>query len=165
MKKTLLRFSTIAIIGLTTVTAFDSCKSGPKDADIETSIAAKTNETPALTATVKDGVATLSGMAKNEEEKTQYEGTVKSIEGVKSVVNNITVAPPAPTAAPVEVATADALTTGVTDATKDFPTVTATVADGVVTLNGELERSKLKQLMERVQSLKPKKVENKLKLK
>lgn len=165
MKKTLLRFSTMAIIGLTTITAFDSCKSGPKDADIETAIVAKTPETPALTATVKDGVATLSGMAKSEEEKTRYEATVTGIEGVKSVVNNITIAPPPPTAAPVETATADALTKGVMDATKDFPTVTATVADGVVTLNGELERSKLKQLMDRVNSLKPKKVENKLKLK
>ena len=69
---------------------------------------------------------------------------------------------PAPTAAPVEVAQDDALTTNVKDATKDFPGVTATVSDGEITLTGNITRSKLPQLMQSLNSLHPKKINNNL---
>ena len=81
---------------------------------------------------------------------------------------NSTVSPDttsANTTAPVEVSTDDALKKGVQDATKDYPTVTATVADGVITLTGSLERSKLQDLMATLHGLNPKGVENKLELK
>ena len=68
------------------------------------------------------------------------------------------------TTAPVEVSPDETLRNGVKDATKDFPTVTATVADGEVTLTGTLERSKLAGLMQSINSLNPKKVNNQLKL-
>ncbi|HEX8459777.1 MAG TPA: BON domain-containing protein [Segetibacter sp.] len=68
-------------------------------------------------------------------------------------------------AAPVEIASDDALTTGVKDATKDFPGVKADVNDGVVTLTGSVERSRLQTLMQSLQSLKPKKVINQLTIK
>ena len=70
----------------------------------------------------------------------------------------------ATTTAPVEVSSDDALRTGVKDATKDYPTVTATVADGEVTLTGKLDRSKLQPLMQSIQNLNPKKVNNQLTL-
>ncbi len=68
------------------------------------------------------------------------------------------------TTAPVEVSSDEALRSGVKDATKDYPTVTATVENGVVTLTGTLERSKLQDLMQSINSLNPKKVNQQLTL-
>jgi hypothetical protein len=86
------------------------------------------------------------------------------MKGVKSVVNNTTVAPP-PAPAPVTIAADDALVKGVADATKDFKDVKATVNDGVITLTGEIKRSDLKTLMQSLNTLKPKKIDNKLVIK
>ncbi len=69
----------------------------------------------------------------------------------------------APTPAPVEVSGDDALRTGIADATKDYPGVTATVNNGEITLTGSLQRSKLPDLMQRLNSLSPKKINNNLK--
>jgi hypothetical protein len=68
----------------------------------------------------------------------------------------------APAPAPVEIAADDALTTGVKDATKDYPGVTATVDNGEVTLTGTVQRARLQNLMQSINSLRPKKVNNKL---
>src|SRR5687768_1576786 len=51
------------------------------------------------------------------------------------------------------------------DATKDFPGVSATVSNGEVTLTGTIERDKLPRLMQSVQALSPKKVNNNLTIK
>src|SRR4051794_21140115 len=64
------------------------------------------------------------------------------------------------TTAPVEVSSDEALRSGVKDATKDYPTVTATVENGEVTLTGKLERNKLQDLMQSINNLNPKKVNN-----
>jgi hypothetical protein len=66
---------------------------------------------------------------------------------------------------PVTVSPDDSLTTGLKDATKDFPGVTTTVNNGEVTLTGTISRDKLPQLMQNVNSLHPKKVNNKLTIK
>ena len=68
----------------------------------------------------------------------------------------------APAPAPVEISADDALTTGLKDATKDYPGVAATVNNGEVTLTGTVQRAKLQNLMQSVQSLRPKKVTNNL---
>jgi osmotically-inducible protein OsmY len=80
----------------------------------------------------------------------------------KDTTNNTTVDTTA--TAPVEVSSDEALRSGVKDATKDYPTVTATVSGGEVTLTGTLDRSKLQPLMQSIQSLNPKKVNNQLTL-
>lgn len=64
--------------------------------------------------------------------------------------------------APVEIANDDQLTNGVKDATKDYPTVTATVNNGEVTLTGTVTRDRLPRLMQSIQGLHPKKVNNNL---
>ncbi|WP_107685818.1 BON domain-containing protein [Niastella populi] len=51
------------------------------------------------------------------------------------------------------------------DAIKDYPNVTATVNNGEVTLTGSIERDQLPKLMQRVQALNPKKVNNNLSIK
>jgi hyperosmotically inducible protein len=143
---------------------FVSC--GPKDADIKTAIDAKISATPDMAganASVTDGVATISGMVKDEAAKAMMEKEIAGIKGVKSVVNNVSVAPPPPPPpAPVVIAADDPLSKAVADAVKDHPTVKADVKDGVVTLTGEIKKDELKKLMPMLQSLKPKKVDNKL---
>ena len=87
----------------------------------------------------------------------------KQKETGNNVDTTVTTAPPTP--APVEIATDDALTTGVKDATKDYPGVNAAVNNGEVTLTGEIQRSKLQGLMQTLNSLKPKKINNQLTIK
>jgi len=102
---------------------FSSC--GVKDSTISEAITTQAQATPelaAITASVQDGVVTLSGVCKDEAAKIACENAVKNIKGVKLVVNNCTVAPP-PAPAPVVITQDDPLTKGVMDATKDFPTV------------------------------------------
>lgn len=143
---------------------FISCK--PKDADIKADIDKAIQSNPdmsGLSADVKEGVVTLTGTCKDNECKTKCATAVQGMKGVKSVIDNITLpAPPPPPAAPVVIAADDPLTKAVADAVKDHPTVKAEVKDGVITLTGEIKKDALKKLMPLLQSLKPKKVDNKL---
>ena len=151
-------------VAIIATTLFVSCS--PKDADIKAAIEEKIKATPAMTgATVEvtDGIATISGEVKDAECKAMSEKQVGGIKGVKSVVNNCTVTPPPPPPpAPVVIAADDPLAKAVSDAIKDFPGVMADVKDGVITLTGDIKKDALKKLMPVLQSLKPKKVDNKL---
>ncbi len=138
--------------------AFVSCK--PKDADVqkkaETSIKANPDAANVMV-TVNDGVATLTGEVKDEATRAAVEDAAKKA-GAKSVVNNTTVyVAPAPI-----IAQDDPLMASVKDATKDYPTVTATVNDGVITLTGSIEKSRLQKLMMALNGLRPKKIDNQL---
>ncbi len=72
---------------------------------------------------------------------------------------------PAAPGGPVTVSPDDDLTTSLKDATKDFSGVTATVNNGEVTLTGEISRDRLPKLMQSVNALHPKKVNNNLTIK
>lgn len=150
-------------VSLATSMLFLGCK--PKDADVQAKITEKFAATPEVTgasATVSDGVATLTGEVSDDAAKTQAETLAKEIKGVKSVVNNLTVTPPPP---PPVVNPDAALEQGVKDATKDFPTVTATVSNGEITLTGSVERANLQKLMQTLNTLKPGKINNQLTIK
>ncbi|MEN2401302.1 BON domain-containing protein [Flavobacterium sp. MC2016-06] len=140
---------------------------GPKDADIQKEITAKVSAFPGVEVTVKDGVATISGLCKDDAFKQNAEDIIKGIKGVKSVVNNCEIAAPEPVAAPAPVViNADSvLTTSVNEVVKTYSGVTAAVSNGVVTLTGEIKKTQLPALIKSVQELKPKKVENKLTIK
>lgn len=145
---------------------FSSC--APKDSAVKENVETKlkaNQPTAAVMVMVNDGVATLSGEVDSDGAKAEAEKLAKDAKGVKSVVNNISVKVPEPPAPPVVVSPDAPLQQAVQDATKDYPTVTATVLDGVITLNGTLTKDKLKQLMMSLNSLKPKKIENKLTVK
>ncbi len=155
LSRLLLLFGAVALISSTT----PGCKSKVKDADVKTAVetALQANpETAGLMVDVKDGVATVSGEAKDEAAKTKAAELVTAVKGVKSVQNNVAVAPPPP---PVQITADDPLTTAVKDATKDFPTVTATVKDGVISVSGELKSDSWKKLKMALDGLKPKKVD------
>jgi hypothetical protein len=84
----------------------------------------------------------------------------------KDANNNVdTTTTIAPTPAPVEISADNNLTTGVKDATKDYPGVNATVNNGEITLTGQIQRSKLPNLMQSLNSLRPKKINNQLTIK
>ncbi|MEQ7800107.1 BON domain-containing protein [Pedobacter sp. ASV1-7] len=149
-----------AIIVLSVMTAtLTGCKNKPKDADLKAAIETLLQTKPSAlgtTVTVDKGVATLTGEVADETAKNDLEKATAGIMGVKSVINNLTITP----AAPVSIALDDPLTAAVKDATKDFPTVSSTVSDGVITLKGEIQKANLQKLMMALQALKPKKVDN-----
>ena len=143
--------------------SFVSCK--PKDADVKASVDKVLVINPDYSnavVTVTDGVATLTGEVKDDATKAALEASVKNVKGVKSVVNNTVV--PAPVVPPV-IAADDPLTAAVKDATKDYPGVMATVKDGVISLTGTIEKSKLVKLMQALNGLNPKSIDNKLTVK
>ena len=159
MKKTRYRLLRVSIfVAMAGIWLF-SCKPKISDQDIETKIQSN-SALSHLAVTVKDGVVTLSGEAKDDADRTNSEAAVKSIEGVKEVVNNTTIAPPPPPpSAPVEIAADDPLTKGIADALKDFPTVKATANDGVITVTGETTAANWKKIKMTLDGLKPKKVD------
>ena len=105
---------------------------GPKDADIAASASQALASVPGATVSVANGVATISGQVADSAARLAAETAVKAVNGVKSVVNNVTVTPPPP----VVISADDSLKTNVAAALKDYPTLTADVKDGVVTLTG-----------------------------
>lgn len=148
-------------IAIMTTVSFVSCS--PKDADIQADIETKLKAMPDMvkgaTVEVKDGVATLSGECKDEMCKAACEKTAKEVKGVKSVVSNFTIAAAPAAVAPVVVTADDPLTKAVADATKDYPGVTASVKDGVVSVTGEITKDKWKKLKMALDGLHPKKVD------
>lgn len=152
-------------VSIAASTLFFSCK--PKDSDVQAKITEKFAATPEVagaSATVADGVATLTGEVSNPNAQSQAESLAKDIKGVKSVVNNLTVTPPPPPPPPA-VNPDSALMQGVTDATKDFPTVKASVNNGEITLTGTIKRADLQKLMQTLNTLKPSKINNQLTIK
>ena len=151
-------------IAIMTTVSLVSCS--PKDADIQAAIETKIKAMPDMvkgaTVEVKDGIATLTGECKDEMCKAECEKAAKEVKGVKSIVSNFTIAaPPAPAVAPapVVITADDPLTQAVADATKDYPGVTASVKDGVVSVTGEITKDKWKKLKMALDGLHPKKVD------
>jgi len=67
--------------------------------------------------------------------------------------------------APVQISSDDSLQNGMKDALKDYPTVNGTVNNGEITLTGDINRDRLTPLMQSLQSLHPKKINNNLTVK
>jgi hyperosmotically inducible protein len=169
MKISLPRLTWLASLMALSMFLFVSCKSTPKDSDLEKAATEKIKAvtgTGSVVASVKDGVVTLTGESMDPTAKSACEDAVKAIPGVKQVVNNVTVAPPPPPAPdPVVISPDDALKNGVNDVLKAYNNVKADVKDGVVTLTGEIKKAELTTLMPLLHALKPKKIDNKLTVK
>lgn len=140
---------------------FTGCK--PKDADVKASVEKALASNPAASGVmvmVTDGVATLSGEVADAAAQASVEATAKGVKGVKSVTNNTTIAA-APAPAPVTITPDDPLMGAVRDAVKDHPTVTATVADGVITVTGTITKAAWDKLKPALDALNPKRVDAK----
>lgn len=144
---------------------FTSCKSKPKDEDIRKDVQAALSSNAALSGLsvdVREGVVTVSGQVTDESARSAVDAQLTEIKGVKQVVNNTTVAAPPPVPANIpEITTDDVLTTAVRDAIKDHPTVKAEVKEGVIILTGEIKRTDLPTLMQKLQATKPKSIDPK----
>ena len=163
MKKTFLQLG--VLLTLSSGVFFTSCNNQPKDSKIQSDFADKAKTNPqlaAITASVNDGVLTLTGQCPDVNCSSSAEQAAHDIKGVKSVVNNITVAP---ATAPVVVADDATLKNSVSDVVKKYKDVTADVQNGEVTLRGSIKRDDLQKLMMDLNALQPKKVNNQLTVK
>lgn len=124
----------MAALGLTVSFASTSCNKKVGDADLLTSATAIVKANPNATVEVKDGVAHLSGTFADKTAESQMVASLKTIPGIKDVMDMSTVAPATP---PVVVnAVNPASMQKVTDALKDFPSAKAEVVNGVLTITG-----------------------------
>jgi len=151
MKKTI----AMALLALTVSFGAVSCKKKVSDADLQTKATAVVTANPTASVEVKDGVAHLSGTFATEEEKNAAIASLKTIEGVKDVMDMATVAPPV-----VETTSAvdPAVQQKVTDALKDFPSVKVEVVNGELTLTGNVSATQARKIKESVDALKVGKV-------
>ncbi len=138
---------------------------GKSDADIQKAAQAALTaaNAPGATVTVKDGVATLTGEVADITVKNKAESAVK-VDGVKSVTNNLTLKP-LPTPPPVA---DDKMLEGTVNENlkkANITGVTVTVADGVVTLKGDIAKDKLATVMQAASAAKPTKIDNQLNVK
>jgi len=86
------------------------------------------------------------------------ESTAKGLYGVKSVINNIVIAP-------VVIGTDHLLKQGVDSVLQKYPGVEAITKDSIVYLQGKVENTKLVEMKNAISSLKPKMIENRLAMK
>jgi osmotically-inducible protein OsmY len=137
---------------------------GKSDADIQKAVQAKltADNVTGVTASVKDGVATLTGEVADITVKNKADASVKSVEGVKSVTNNLTLRPlPQATAS-----TNDAALQGIIEENwkkAGCTGATIEVKDGVATLSGTVPDAKFAECVMIAQEAKPKQVVNSLK--
>jgi hyperosmotically inducible protein len=157
---------------LTLIVALAGCNRGPNDETLTQHVKAKISADAGLAAqavnvSVKDGVVTLTGTVNSDPNKTRAGELAKSVEGVKSVANTLTVRPPIVNATPPPVSPDVRLRTDVTASLAKYgiTTVTATVANGEVTLTGDVPRAKLQDAMKAANESHPKKVVNKMTIK
>lgn len=135
--------------------AFASCK--PKDDDILKSVNEKLagmTEMKGMTAAVKDGVVTLSGECKDEKCKADCQKAIEDakIKGVKSIVNNCTIAaPPPPPPASLTTTISDAVMQQVKDGFKDIKGISKlTFSDKGAVIEGAVSKAdnlKIKQIL------------------
>ena len=143
-----------------------ACSKGPDDATITTNVKTKiAADSPALANAVSvataEGVVTLTGAVDSDAIKAKVEADAKSVEGVKSVVNNLTVKPPITFSEDSTIKTAVMANL----ASKKITGVTVDVINGEVTLRGTIERAKLQDAMMAANDAKPKKVKNEMTIK
>lgn len=152
-----------SILFLTLLLLVAACK--PKDEDltkaIQTSITAVAKD---ITVNTQDGVVTLSGVVDQSEIIQQIVSLAQGTKGVKSVVNNLTVKVIEPE---IVISADDILRTKIQEGFAKYGVqgITATVIDGEVTLTGEIQRTKLIDVMKAVSEALPKKVKNEMVIK
>lgn len=135
-----------------------SCKTN-RDADIQSAISSETQTNPNLagvSATVVNGVVTLTGQCPDEDCRKNAEKAIKKIDGVTHVTNNIMISSAG------QVTSESDLKEMTEKIVSKHKGVEAGVADGIITLRGEIKKDKLQQLMMDLNALRPKRIDNQL---
>lgn len=142
------KFLTILMLAFAVMAA--AC--GKSDADVATAVnnKLKADGVTGVTATVKDGVATLTGEVADITVKTKAEASAKTVEGVKSVMNNLTTKP-LPVATPA--ANDQALTGKIDENLKKAGCTGAAVSvvGGKVTVTGTVPSAKYAECIQVIQ--------------
>ncbi|MEO7660341.1 MAG: BON domain-containing protein [Pyrinomonadaceae bacterium] len=136
---------------------------GKSDADLQKAAADKltAEKVTGVTVAVKDGVATLTGEVENITVKSKAAASVKTVDGIKSVTDNVTTKP-LPTPEPVS---ADKMLEGTINEAlkkKGIEGVIVSVANGEVTLSGKVDKTKVPEVIMAANEAKPSKVINNL---
>ncbi|MCW8311426.1 BON domain-containing protein [Sphingobacterium thalpophilum] len=154
---------TFCLLAASATLSFSACKSGLSDDKLEEKIENALTGRNTVDVEVEKGKVILSGTAASEEEKQQIESIAKTAgdKDVKSIQNNIIVsAPVSATPAPIQTSNDDAvLGAAVNTFMKDFPSVQASVKNGIITVTGTLEQAKVVTLKQGLDNLNPKKVD------
>ncbi len=149
-KLSLLLFLCVAV-------GFTSCKSQEdKDKKIKEDI--EKILVSGVTVEVDRGVAKIRGTFENDETHMQVLKDARNVPNVKSVIDDA-ITQAAPTVTPD-----DMLKQKVDAILVSYPLVTASISDGMITLNGSIERVELPGLMKKMNEAQPRKVENLLKI-
>jgi hypothetical protein len=158
MKKMKLTKLLMAVVVSATM-LFVSCK--PKDADVKAAVEKALQADPMMsgaTVDVKDGVVTITGQCKDDACKAMCEKTAMAVKGVKSVVNNCSVAPPPPPTPPAPASLTTTLNAAtqqtVKDGLKDIPGVTVEFAGDKAVLKGEVTKANRMKIMQMLASAK-----------
>ncbi|MFY9597552.1 MAG: BON domain-containing protein, partial [Dysgonamonadaceae bacterium] len=101
--------------------------------------------------TVSDKVVTLTGTVKDDAAKAAIDSIVASVKHVKSVVNELEVVPPTPDYSELD----QIIEAGLPEILVEYPKLTASVEDGVVTLSGEGTQAEIDSVMTKIQELNP----------
>ena len=125
---------------------------GKSDADLQKAVQDRltADNVTGVTVAVNDGVATLTGQVADAAAKSKAETSVKAVEGIKSVTNNLTTRP-LPAATP---AAADpALTGKITEDLKKAGCTGASVSvtGGKVTVTGSVPSAKYAECIQVIQ--------------
>ena len=154
-----------------TVGTFAAC-SGPADAALAQEVTAKLKADAmlaprAITVTAVGHDVTLSGSVNSEAEKSAAEQIAKGVKGVKTVVNNLAVKSAVVNATPPPVSPDMTLKADVAASLAKYGItgVSVEVANGEVTLTGDIQRAKLQDAMKAANESHPKKVVNKMNIK
>jgi hyperosmotically inducible periplasmic protein len=146
MKVKFLTFLTLAVAML-----IAGC--GKSDADLAKAVTDKlaAEKITGVTATVKDGVASLTGEVADVTVKNKAEAAAKTVEGIKSVDGANLKTKPLPVATPA--APDPALTGKITENLKKAGCTGAnvTVVNGVVTVLGEVSAAKYQECVQVIQ--------------
>lgn len=140
---------------------------GKSDNDLQKAASDKlaADKISGVTVAVKDGNATLTGEVADITVKTKAEASVKGVEGIKGVTNQLTLKPlpPAPTPMGDDKMMEGTISENLKKA--NVTGVTVSVTNGEVTLTGEIPKADLAKAMQAASSANPKKVNNQLKTK
>lgn len=149
-----LKYYFIVLLSLGLV--FTSC--GPDDVTLQSRArSALLVNYSTVSSNVRNGIVTLSGVVESEQQKSDAEAAVKSIDGVKSVVNEITVQAPAPVQSPDELLKAS-ISVALSGA--GCQNVTVDVKDSVVTLSGKQSKQDQDKILKVLEGIKTTKVVN-----
>jgi hyperosmotically inducible protein len=145
------------------VAVFLSACGGKSDADLQKAASDKltADSVTGVSVAVKDGNATLTGEVADITVKSKAETSVKTVEGIKTVTNNITLKPlpPAPTPAGDDKMLEGTINQNLKK--ENLTGVKVAVSNGEVTLSGEVaSTADLAKAMQAASSTNPKRVVN-----